>query len=72
VEHSISPDVKLVKTRSSFVQTARYLGAVTRCKSLVFETCTKRCARQSGFGAAAAGALRLDRAAIVSLYKFAA
>jgi hypothetical protein len=27
----------------------RYLGELTRCKSWVFETCTKRVARQSGF-----------------------
>jgi hypothetical protein len=42
--------VKPVKTGSFIVQAARYLGALTRCKSKVFETCTKRAARQSGFG----------------------
>jgi hypothetical protein len=29
----------------------RYLGALTRCNSKIFETCTKRVARQSGIGA---------------------
>src|SRR5450756_2068412 len=46
----LSPDVKLVKTRSFVMHAARYLGAVTRCKSWIFETCTKRLTRQSGFG----------------------
>src|SRR5882757_3023522 len=30
----------------------RYLGELTRCKSCIFETCTKRVARQSGLTAA--------------------
>src|ERR1700676_251536 len=45
-----SPDVKLVKTRSFVMHAARYLGAITRCNSLGFETCTKRLTRQSGSG----------------------
>jgi hypothetical protein len=32
------------------VHAARYLVALTRCNSKIFETCTKRFARQSGFG----------------------
>jgi hypothetical protein len=47
----ISPDVKPVKGRSFVMHAGRYLGALTRCKSSSFETCTKRTARQSGFGA---------------------
>jgi hypothetical protein len=47
----LSPDVKPVKARSIVKHAGRYLGALTRCKSLSFETCTKRVARQSGFGA---------------------
>jgi hypothetical protein len=42
--------VKLVNDRRFAVHAARYLGALTCCKSWVFETCTKRLARQSGFG----------------------
>ena len=44
-------DVKPVKGRSFVMHAGRYLGALTRCKSSSFETCTKRTARQSGFGA---------------------
>src|SRR5450756_403267 len=44
-----SPDVKPIKDRSFVMHAARYLGAVTRCNSKIFETCTKRAARQSGF-----------------------
>jgi hypothetical protein len=32
------------------VHAVRYLGELTRCKSWLIETCTKRDARQSGFG----------------------
>ncbi len=33
---AMSPDVKLVKTRSFVMHTGRYLGALTRCKSFSF------------------------------------
>src|SRR4051794_33010846 len=42
----LSPDMKLVKTRSLVKHAVCYLGALTRCKSKGFETCTKRDARQ--------------------------
>jgi hypothetical protein len=45
-----SPDVKLVKARSSDEHVVRYLGELTRCKSLSIETCIKPLARQSRFG----------------------
>jgi hypothetical protein len=41
--------VKLVKRRPRIMQAVRYLGALTPCKSSIFETCTKRAGRQSGF-----------------------
>jgi hypothetical protein len=59
MEHSISPDVKLVKRRSLVMHAVRYLGAVTRCKFWTFETCTKREARQSRFGVWHGGERRL-------------
>jgi hypothetical protein len=43
-----SPDVKLVKGGLFVMHAARYLGALTRCNFKIFETCTKRAARQSG------------------------
>jgi hypothetical protein len=64
----MSPDVKLVKTRSSIMQAARYLGALTRCNFELFETCTKRVARQSGSGSWPRGECTLA-ARTGSLYK---
>src|SRR5215470_7011755 len=52
----LSPDMKLVKARSSVEHEVRYLGELTRCKSLSFETCIKRIARQSRFGCCVASA----------------
>jgi hypothetical protein len=54
----LSPDVKLVKDRRFVMHAARYLGALTCCKSWVFETCTKRVARQSGFGSSPGAATK--------------
>src|SRR4051812_43530111 len=51
-----SPDVKLVKARSRDEHVVRYLGELTRCKSLSIETCTKALARQSRFGGCGASA----------------
>src|SRR5215813_12414330 len=51
-----SPDVKLVKARSLDGHEVRYLGGLTRCKSLSIETCTKPLARQSRFGGCVASA----------------
>jgi hypothetical protein len=45
----VSPDVKLVKARLLIMHAVRYLGELTCCKACIFETCTKRVARQSGF-----------------------
>src|SRR6266581_2107852 len=64
-----SPDVKLVKTRSSVMHAVHYLGALTRCNCLIFEICTKRAARQSGFGSWPCGKSRVTTRA---LYKFIA
>jgi hypothetical protein len=49
-EHAISPDVKVVKAGLFVMHAVRYLGELTRCMACEIETCTKRCARQSGFG----------------------
>src|ERR1700730_4974651 len=46
----LSPDVKLFKDQSFAVHRVSYLGALTRCNCTLFETCTKRATRQSGFG----------------------
>src|SRR5271169_942607 len=64
----LSPGVNPVKGRSFVMHAARYLGAVTRCNSTIFETCTGRLARQSQFSEAPS-ALPF---AHVSLYKFVA
>src|SRR5882757_494320 len=46
----ISPDVKLVKAGLFVMHAVRYLGELTCCMAYEIETCTKRQARQSGFG----------------------
>src|SRR5690348_1707715 len=46
----VSPDVKLIKAGLFVVQSVRYLGGLTCCKTCRFETCIKRVLRQSGFG----------------------
>jgi hypothetical protein len=43
------------------MQAGRYLGALTRCNFKIFETCTKRVARQSCFGRMVAAADSCDR-----------
>jgi hypothetical protein len=63
--------VKLVKARSIIMHAVRYLGALTRCNFWIFEPCTKRLARQSGFGSWPGGDARGQRPH-VSLYKFIA
>src|SRR5438105_13201157 len=63
----LSPDVKLVKARSPVEHAVRYLGALTRCKSKVFEICTKRDARQSSFGPSPDCVRRLSTRAVCTL-----
>jgi hypothetical protein len=65
----MSPDVKPVKTDHRLCRPCVILGALTRCNSKLIETCTKRIARQSGFGSWPGGECTLA-ARTCSLYKF--
>ncbi|HWX05692.1 MAG TPA: hypothetical protein VN065_07665 [Bradyrhizobium sp.] len=64
--------MKLVKGGLFVMHAVRYLGALTRCNFKIFETCTKRAARQSGISRMAVPRSRTHRFAYVSLYKYLA